>query len=78
MVGPPYKTDALGNVKDAKEIWLLGKTPVRASGKASRQVSVRSATKAVPGLGMPMGACDIRLWRKIHGTEHRCYLGRVA
>lgn|SRR6266542_2521766 len=35
MVGPPYKTDALGNVKDAKEIWLFGKHPAETGTRKS-------------------------------------------
>jgi len=35
MVGPPYKTDALGHVKDAKEIWLFGKPPAETGTRKS-------------------------------------------
>jgi hypothetical protein len=40
--GPLYKTDALGNVKDAKNSWLLGKTAQKHPNTKSFRTSLTS------------------------------------
>src|SRR5438105_14454750 len=46
LVGPPYKTDALGHVKDAKESWLFGKPPAATGTRKSFRKEVTSVAAA--------------------------------